>query len=141
MALNLIKKFNINIDKSQIKNHVKLRNLVKNEKLLNKKINNYFKEEKRIIIILDNYSVHISYLVRLIAKILNIKLIYLPSYSPNFNPIEQVWRTLKLELYTKYIKNEEFLTERFKNIYYKIVDRPSFTKNWEEKFMDKKISP
>jgi len=68
-------------------------------------------------------------------------LIYLPSYSPNFNPIEQVWRTLKLELYTKYIENEEFLTRRFRKIYYKIVDRPSFTKNWKEKFMDEKISP
>jgi len=138
MALNLIKKFNINIDESQIKNHVKLRNLVKNEELLDKKINNYFKDEKRIVIVLDNYSVHIAYLVRLIAKMLNIKLIYLPSYSPNLNPIEQVWRTLKLELYTKYIESEEFLTEQFRKIYYKIVDRTSFTKNWKETYIAKK---
>jgi putative transposase len=69
---------------------------------------------------------------------LNIKLIYLPSYSPNLNPIEQVWRTLKLELYTKYIKSIEFLTERFKNIYYKIVDRQSFTKKWKETYIAKK---
>jgi len=71
MTLNLIKKFNINIDKSQIKNHKKLRNLLKDEYLLNKKIDNYFKDEKRIYMILNNHSTHVSYLVRLIAKILN----------------------------------------------------------------------
>jgi len=105
------------------------------EKLLNKKIDNYFEDEKRILIILDNYSVHISYLVRLIAKILNIVLIFLHSYSPNLNPIEQVWRTIKLELYTKYIKNETYLINRFKEIFYKIIDRPSFTKEWKDKFI------
>lgn len=135
MALNLIKKFNINIDESQIKNHVKLRNLLKDGYLLNKKIDNYFKDEKRICMILDNYSVHVSYLVRLIAKILNIELIFLPGYSPNLNPIEQVWRTIKLELYTKYIKSEAYLTDRFKKIFFNIIDRPSFTKNWKEKFV------
>jgi transposase len=135
MALNLIKEFDINIDESQIKNHVKLRNLVKDEKSLNNKIDNYFKDEKRIFMILDNYSVHISYLVRLIAKILNIQLIFLPSYSPNLNPIEQVWRTIKLELYTKYIKSEAYLINRFKEIFNNIIDRPSFTKEWKDKFI------
>jgi len=135
MALNLIKEFDINIDESQIKNYVKLRNLVKDEKLLNKKIGNYFEDEKRIVMILDNYSVHISYLVRLIARILNIVLIFLPSYSPNLNPIEQVWRTIKLELYTKYIKSEAYLITRFKKIFWEIIDRPSFTKEWKDKFI------
>ena len=58
-------------------------------------IKNCFPSEKRICIILDNYSVHIAYLVRLVAKILNIELIYLPSYSPNLNPIEQVMENLE----------------------------------------------
>jgi transposase len=137
MALNLIKEFHINIDEIQIKNHIKLRNLIRDENLLNKKIDNYFKDEKRIVMILDNYSVHISYLVRLIAAILNIKLIFLPGYSPNLNPIEQVWRTLKLELYTKYIKSEAYLKNRFTKIFFNIIDRPSFTKEWKEKYIAK----
>jgi transposase len=93
--------------------------------------------KKRIVIVLDNYSVHVAYLVKLVAKILKIKLIYLPSYSPNLNPIEQIWRTLKMELYTKYIENIDFLIERFTNIYYKIVDRLSFTQNWKESYIAK----
>jgi transposase len=137
MILNLIKKLNINIDKNTVTNYVKLKNFVTNEELMNKKIKNYFPSEKRICIILDNYSVHIAYLTRLAAKILNIELINLPSYSPNLNPIEQLWRTLKKELYTKYIENEEFLTQRFTKIFYKIINRPSFTKKWKEKYIAK----
>jgi hypothetical protein len=47
MALNLIKKFHINIDESQVKNYVKLINLVRNEELLDNKIDDYFKDEKK----------------------------------------------------------------------------------------------
>ncbi|MDR2830968.1 MAG: transposase [Methanobrevibacter sp.] len=47
------------------------------------------------------------------AKFLNIKLIFLTRYSSHLNPIEQLWRTIKLELYTKFIESEEFLMERF----------------------------
>jgi transposase len=137
-ALNLIKKFNIDIDENTITNYAKLRNFANNEDLMNKKIKNYFPDEKRIVMILDNYSVHISYLIRIIAKILNIKLIYLPGYSSNLNPIEQVWRTVKGRLFKKYIESEEFLTERFKKIFYEIIDNPSFTKKWKEKFIVKK---
>jgi transposase len=137
-ALNFIKKFNIDLDKKTITNYAKLKDFAKNEELMDEKIGNYFPDEKRIVIVLDNSSVHIAYLIRIIAKILNIKLIFLPSYSPNLNPIENVWRTLKNELYSKYIESEEFLTERFTKIYYKIIDRPSFTKKWKEDYIAKK---
>ncbi|MCC7554296.1 MAG: transposase [Methanobacteriaceae archaeon] len=46
--------------------------------------------KKRIIIIIDNYSVHKTYLSKIICKLLNIQLIYLPKYSPHLNPIEQL---------------------------------------------------
>jgi transposase len=137
IALNLIKKFDTNIDKTTVKNYAKLRDFVKNEELMDKKIKNNFLDEKRIVMVLDNYSVHIAYLVRLIAKLLNIKLIYLPSYSPNLNPIEQVWRTLKLELYTVFIIDEKFLANRFTIIFYKIINRTSFTKKWKEDYIAK----
>jgi transposase len=135
IALHLIKALNIKIDKTTVTNYVKLRNFVRNEKLMDKLIKNYFPDEKRIAMILDNYSVHVAYIVRLIAKILNIKLIYLPGYSPNLNPIEQVWRTLKAELFTVFIENEAFLANRFRKIFNKIIDRSSFTKKWKEKYI------
>ena len=56
---------------------------------LNKEnIERKIKCEKRICLILDNYSVHKSAFIKKIAEILNITLIYLPHYSPKlFNRI------------------------------------------------------
>ena len=38
---------------------------------------------------------HKTKLVQKIAEILNINLIFLPPYSPDLNPIEDVWRKIK----------------------------------------------
>ncbi|MDR0912507.1 MAG: transposase [Methanobrevibacter sp.] len=56
-----------------------------------------------MVIILDNHSANLSNLAKDVAKFLNIKLIYLPPYSPKLNPIEQVWRTMKKKnLYNRF---------------------------------------
>jgi transposase len=47
------------------------------------------------ILVLDNSSVHKSKLVLDILKELGIKYMFLPRYSPNFNPIELLWATMK----------------------------------------------
>ena len=51
--------------------------------------------EKPIAVILDNYSVHHAIFFTEICNVPNMDLIYLPPYSPKYNPIEQVWRTIK----------------------------------------------
>ena len=90
--LNPEKHTNIeNIQKDIIINSLNKDNLIDN-----------LQKEKRIIIILDNYSVHKANLVILAAKILNIKLIYLPVHSPHLNPIEQVWKSIK-KVYGKFL--------------------------------------
>ena len=53
--------------------------------------------EKPIAVILDNYSVHHATVFTELCNILNMDLIHLPPYSPKYNPIEQVWRTIKLK--------------------------------------------
>lgn len=55
------------------------------ESLINK-----LKKEKKIVIRLDNYSVHRAELVEQACKILNIEFIYRPTHSPHLNPIKQV---------------------------------------------------
>lgn len=52
-------------------------------------------EEKNLYLILDNAACNRSYKVREEAKKLKIKLIYLPGYSPNLNPIERLWKYFK----------------------------------------------
>jgi transposase len=56
-----------------------------------------------ITIVLDNASYQHCQLVENYAKELNIELLFLPSYSPNLNIIERLWKWVKKDcLYCKY---------------------------------------
>lgn len=65
-----------------------------------------------ITLILDNAKYQKCQLVLDVAETLNIELLYLPTYSPNLNLIERLWRFVKKDcLYSKYHKNfKEFRT-------------------------------
>ena len=105
-------------------------------KLLNKdNIINKLQKEKRIVVILDNYSVHKANLVIQAGEILNIKLICLPVHSPHLNPIEQVWKSIKKHMANYLFDTIEFMEELFENEFYRIVNRKSFYKNWIKKFI------
>lgn len=47
------------------------------------------------IVILDNASFHKSPLLKVAAEKYGVKIIYLPAYSPDLNPIEKFWANLK----------------------------------------------
>ena len=70
-----------------------------------------------------------------LCDILNIKLIYLPSYSPKYNPIEQVWRTIKAIISRKYITTIDKLKDEFKKEFERVVDNKSYWNNWVKKFL------
>ena len=50
---------------------------------------------KAIVLILDNIASHRSKMVKKRALELNIRLVYLPPYSPDLNPIEFLWKSVK----------------------------------------------
>ncbi len=52
-------------------------------------------KKKRLILIVDNASIHKSRKIKEYCKIHNIKLVYLPPYSPEYNKIEFLWKRLK----------------------------------------------
>jgi transposase len=59
-----------------------------------------------ITIVLDNARYQKCALVQDLANLLNIELLYLPSYSPNLNLIERLWKFVKKKcLYSKYYDN------------------------------------
>ena len=59
-----------------------------------------------ITLILDNARYQKCTVVTDLAKSLNIELLYLPSYSPNLNLIERLWKFMKKKcLYSKYYKD------------------------------------
>ena len=64
--------------------------------------------EKRIDIICDNARYQHCNLVIEAAKLLNINILFLPSYSPNLNIIERLWKFTKKEiLYAKYYETPD----------------------------------
>ena len=55
---------------------------------------------KSIIIIEDNVSYHKSKKVRnWLEKNQDFKIFYLPTYSPEYNPVEKIWKWLKKNIY------------------------------------------
>ena len=122
----LLNYFNIDFSDDLINNPLKLKKLFENKENFDNLFPICLQFEKRIVIIIDNYSVHKTYLSRIICKILNIKLIYLPKYSPFLNPIEQLWRTIKNILHRNPIQDIKYLQEEVFKLYERLVDKPSF---------------
>ncbi|MCF0226170.1 MAG: transposase [Methanobrevibacter sp.] len=112
----------------------KQQNFIKNlKKSLIKKLTN---KEKKLNIVLDNYRVHHAKIVEFACEILNIKLIYLPPYSPDLNPIEDVWRLIKRETYNYYFDDFKQLIKKFETKFYEKVDQKSLYENWIETYIN-----
>lgn len=105
--------------------------------LNNENIERKIKSENRICLILDNYSVHKSVFIKRIAEILNIVLIYLPPYSPQLNPIEQLWRKMKRIIRNEYLYSEEYLKELTKKTFYECLNENKLYDLWLETFITK----
>jgi transposase len=67
----------------------------------------YFKNclpklKKKSVIIMDNASFHKSQKIKDLFEKHNHKILFLPPYSPELNPIEKMWGTIKQNLRNYY---------------------------------------
>jgi transposase len=88
-----------------------------------------------IMMVLDNFRSHRAALTQVKAAELDIRLVYLPPYSPDLNPIEQLWRCLKRELSTSFFSTREEFLRLIEEAYNGLSKGVSFALGWYQKFL------
>lgn len=90
---------------------------------------------KNIILILDNFRSHWANKTRQIAKDLGINLVFLPPYSPDLNPIEYIWKSVKRGLSPLLIESAEHFKGVIKGLFKKLSEKLSFASGWMKHFI------
>lgn len=136
---NLIpKKLSYYCTKNKI-NYYKINNRQRNylkTVLNNKRLIYLLQNERKLNLILDNARIHTAKFVEEICDILSINLVFLPPYCPFLNPIEDVWKDIKRELYISDYETLDELIGLFVSLFYEIVDNVTYYENWLIEFFD-----
>ena len=98
------------------------------------KIRNFYSQEEHDIELL-NYVINISDFAQDIAEALNIYLLYLPEYSPWFDPVESVWDIHKKYIKGLLIESKEMLIDETLYIFNEKCRGDSLQQNFKEKYM------
>ena len=98
-------------------------------------IRNSNKEYRAIVVISDRFSSHRSDLVRKKAKELGIYLVYLPPYSPDLNPEQFIWKSIKRVLSLSFPSNLEEMKQIITKSWYEFAGCLSYAKYWIERFL------
>jgi len=91
---------------------------------------------KAIIIVLDNYSSHISSAVADAAQALGIYLVFLPPYCPDLNPIEYIWKSIKRVVSVDFVPTLDEMKRRIASAWNDFSGHLSFAKRWIEQFLN-----
>jgi transposase len=88
-----------------------------------------------LVIILDNFRSHHANKTREYAEKNHINLIFLPPYSPDLNPIEFIWKSIKRIISRTFIRDLDHLKQIILDAFEKYGGSLSFAKAWIGKFM------
>ncbi|MGC8497555.1 MAG: transposase [Thermoplasmata archaeon] len=88
-----------------------------------------------IMIILDNFKSHHAKNVIKKAVELGIDPIFLPPYSPDFNPIEFIWKSIKRIISRSFIDSRESMCSIIEKAFYSLFLSKSYAKSWISKFL------
>ena len=95
---------------------------------------------KAIVLILDNFASHRSKMMKKRALELDIRLVYLPPYSPDLNPIEFLWKSIKRIVYRTLIASEMHLKALIERTFEEISMFNSYSMGWIRKFIPKEYN-
>ena len=92
-------------------------------------------DDRPIIMITDNFSVHHSSDVKKRAAELGIHLVFLPAYSPDLNPIEYIWKSLKRVVSKTRIVDREHMTSVLEGHFMTEASKQSYSAHWRALFL------
>ena len=90
--------------------------------------------KRRIILILDNFPSHHARIVSRKARKLRIRLVFLPPYSPDLNPIEFIWKSIRRIVSEEVINSEKDLKKVIRRGFKELSSMGSFASSWRKKF-------
>jgi transposase len=96
--------------------------------------------KKDIVIILDNFRSHHANITREFAENNRMHLVFLPPYSPDLNPIEFIWKSIRRIISRTFIQDIDHLKQIIVDAFGKFGCSLSFAKAWITKFLGDNLS-
>ena len=91
--------------------------------------------DRKVVMILDNGPVHRSNAVRFTADMMDIVLIFLPPYSPQLNPIELIWKTIKARISNMFLLHRDHLVAAVQELFMQESSKDSYLTAWKRDFL------
>jgi transposase len=95
--------------------------------------------DRPIVTILDNFPSHRNKQVIQEAENLNMNLVFLPCYSPDLNPIEFIWKSIKRIISLNFIQHVEHLKKLIEVAFNDLSRKTSCAKAWTNRFLAPKL--
>ena len=108
------------------------RNDLKEALLMFRRIHN---EEEKILMLMDNARIHKGEEMDVFYKDNGILPVFLPIYSSDLNPEEQIWRMVRRPLKNKVFKERSEIGVAFKNAFSKINNLTGLLEKWIKQFI------
>ena len=89
----------------------------------------------KIAILCDNFTSHRAHYTIQYAKVQDIILIFLPKYSPDLNPIEFIWKSIKRVISRNFVRDIEHMRSMIQNSFHANALKLSFAVYWIERFL------
>lgn len=93
-----------------------------------------------VVVVLDNFSSHHAAVLQKAAEDNDILLVYLPPYSPDLNPIEFIWKTIKRAISIRFVHSTDEMQKAITVAWNDSVIRCTFAKSWIERFSGSAIT-
>ena len=89
--------------------------------------------------ILDNFRSHHAKQTEACAAECGIELVYLPPYSPDLNPLEFIWKSIKRVISQTFIPDLSYLMWLIREHFEEFSSRLSFARGWIERFLGEDV--